>query len=304
VKKLSFLVSLGSNQSDYPKAQALAAEQAAQRLGADIKIVYANDSAVDQSQQLLEAIQSPSSRPDAVVCHPVSVGGMEQVAAAAAGAGIGWAVLNRKVDYLAQLRQSHRVPVFGIRVDHEELGRIQAKQFERLLPQGGQILYLEGFWLNSSAKMVTTVMLSAKAANLKVLTLPGDWTEESGYQAAKGWLTLTTSHQTRVGLVAAQSDDMAVGARRAFQDCTNGTERDYWSKVPFTGCYACPGKGVREVLTASVMVPPHTDQAIEMFARYFQSGVQPPEETVVVPVSYPPLEKLAERRLSAKAARA
>ena len=42
MKKLSFLVSLNTDQNDYQHQQALAAEEAAQRLGVDIQVVFAD----------------------------------------------------------------------------------------------------------------------------------------------------------------------------------------------------------------------------------------------------------------------
>ena len=67
MKKLNFLVSLTTNDNDYQIEQAAAAEEAARRLGADIQIVYADNDAITQSQQLLKIIQSPGARPDAIV---------------------------------------------------------------------------------------------------------------------------------------------------------------------------------------------------------------------------------------------
>jgi ABC-type sugar transport system substrate-binding protein len=305
MKKLTFLVSLTNRETDYPQQQALAAQQAAQRFGAELKIVYADNDSVNQSQQLLEAVQSRGAHPDAIVCHPVGTA-LEQVAAAASAAGIGWAVLDRKSDYLARLRRTCKVPIFAVSVDHEELGRIQGRQMGVLLPQGGLALYLEGHMLSPAARTVTAGMNSAKPANVQVRTLRGNWTEESGYEAVKTWLALATSHRAQVGMFAAQTDNMAMGARRAFEHHTREADRQRWTQVPFTGCYSCSGQSeewVRQgLLAASARVSPTTGKAIEMFVRYFQDGVQPPEQTWLAPSSFPPLEQLAEQRARAMAA--
>jgi len=305
MKKLSFLVSLTNNETDYPKEQAAAAQQAAQRFGADLRIVYADNDSVNQSQQLLQAIQASGSRPDAIICHPVGTG-LGQVAAAAAGAGIGWAVLNRQVDYLARLRRDYKVPIFGLTVDPNEMGRIQGAQLGALLPDGGLALYLEGHMLSPAARATTAGMESAKPANVQVRVIRGAWTEESGYEAVKTWLGLATSHRLPVGVFTAQNDNMAIGARRAFEHHTSDAERDRWAHVPFTGCYASSRKGrewVRQgILAASVSVPPNTGMAIEMFVRWFEEGKEPPEETTLAPVSVPALEELAGKRSRALAA--
>src|SRR5580658_4686881 len=151
MKKLSFLVSLTNDDNDYQQEQASAAEKTARRLGVDLKIIHANNDAVTQSQQLLHFIQgSAASRPDAIIFEPAGGTAFPQVARAAVAADIGWVVLNHEADYLHQLRQTSQVPVFSISCDHEEVGKIQGKQFAALLPQGGSMLYIEGP-ANSSA---------------------------------------------------------------------------------------------------------------------------------------------------------
>ena len=299
MKKLSFLVSVTHHLTDYPKEQAFAAEEAAKRLGVDVKIVSADNDAVAQSQQILQVVQASHNRPDAVICHPVGTG-LEQVAQAACQAGIGWALLNRKVDYLARLRRTYKVPVFGLTVDYEEAGRIQAQQVAALLPEGGTVLYLEGLMLSPAARALTIGMTAGKPANVQIRTLRGQWTEQSGFDAVKNWLALATSHNAQVGAFAAQNDDMAMGARRAFQEYSRNTDRDRWTQIPFTGCYACSRTGQEWVrqgqLTASVLIPPSTGQAMEMLVRYFQGSAQPPEETLVPASSFPPLEELGRHR--------
>src|SRR6266853_3197807 len=138
MKKLSFVVSLTNNDNDYQQEQAAAAEKAARRLGLDVKIIHAGNDALTQSQQLLHYVQdSAVARPDAIVFEPAGGTAFPQVARAAAAAGIGWVVLNHEADYVVQLRLAHQVPVFAISSDHEEVGKIQGKQFAALIPQGG-----------------------------------------------------------------------------------------------------------------------------------------------------------------------
>src|ERR1700688_3054212 len=145
MKKLSFLVSLTNNDNDYQQEQAAAAEKAARRLGVDVKIIHANNDAVAQSQQLLHYVQDSSvARPNAIIFEPAGGTAFPQVARAAAAAGIGWVVLNHEVDYILELRRAYKVPVFAISSDHVEVGKIQGKQFAALLPNGGNVLYIEG----------------------------------------------------------------------------------------------------------------------------------------------------------------
>ena len=168
MKKLKFVVSLTTDDNDYQQEQASSAVETAARLGVDIELVYAENDAVLQSQQLLKFIQSnPESRPAGIVFEPVGATAMPQVARAAAAAGIGWVVLNRDVEYLADLRRSFKVPIFSITSDHEEIGRIQGKQIAALLPKGGSVLSVQGPAENLAAKQRATGMQEAKPGTVQ-----------------------------------------------------------------------------------------------------------------------------------------
>lgn len=305
MKQTKILVSLISDQNAYQREQAVLSEETARRLSVDVQIVYAGSDAINQSQQLLNAIQSRDSRPDGIVCLPVGTG-LAQVAGAAVRAGIGWAVLNRDADYLSELRKSGTSAAFAVSVDMEEVGRIQGRQMAALLPLGGLVLYIMGPATNPGTHVRANGMLSTKPANVSVRTLPGCWTEESGHKAITSWLRLSTSHQTSINLICAQNDNMAIGAMRAFQDNTAGAEREYWSRVPRIGCDACPGEGqdwVRNgLLTASVRLPPATAVALEMLVTSLRSGSQPAGQTVLSPASFPEIEKLATRAVAQRVA--
>ena len=298
MKKLRFVIGLIVAENDYQQLQAVSARETAQRLGADIDIIYAGNDAVAQGQQLLEIIQSASRRPDGIICHPVGTS-LAQVARQAALAGIGWAVMNREADYIAELRESFRVPMFAITVDQYEIGRIQGRQFGTLLPQGGLGLYITGPGTNPAFKMRSEGMESTKPANIQLRTLPGKLTEQSGYEAILHWLSLSTSRNTAIQLVAAQNDNMAMGARKAFIEKATGETRERWANLFYTGVDGCPGQGEKWVrdgsLHASVVLPSSTGLALEMMARALETSVQPPERTELPPRPLPELEKLAAR---------
>ena len=54
--KIRILVSLTTNDNDYQIEQAQSAEQAANKLGVNAEIIYANNDAINQSTQILRAI--------------------------------------------------------------------------------------------------------------------------------------------------------------------------------------------------------------------------------------------------------
>src|SRR5216684_4752857 len=231
--KLRILVSLTTDDNDYQIEQAQSAEQMARKLGVEIQIVYADNDAITQSTQILKAIQSDKNqRPHAIVFEPVGGTALPQVARAAASAGIGWAVLNRDANYIEELRKTSSAPIFAISSDHVEIGRIQGRQFAALLPQGGSILYIQGPSENSAAKERTLGMQEAKPANIQIIALRGQWTEESSQRSVRSWLKLTTSQKATIDLVGAQDDSMAVGARKAFEELPNELERERWLKIP------------------------------------------------------------------------
>ena len=217
--KLRFLVSLTTNDNDYQIEQARAAEASARKANVDLKILYADNDAIGQSTQILKAVQGePDERPHAIIFEPVGATALPQVARAAVTAGIGWAVLNRDATYISELRQKNKVPVFGLSSDHVEIGRIQGRQCAALLPTGGSVLYIQGPSENSASKDRSLGMQEAKPANIHLVMLKGQWTEESSQRSVRSWLKLSTSQKANIDLIAAQDDSMAIGARKAFQE--------------------------------------------------------------------------------------
>jgi ribose transport system substrate-binding protein len=287
--------------NDFQVAQAAAAEEAAKKLGIEAQITFADNNAVNQSTQLLKAIQNqPESRPDAIVLEPVSGTALPQVAQAASKAGIGWVVLNRDPEYMPQLNKVSAAPTFTVSSDHAEIGRIQGKQFAALLPRGGSILYIEGPSQSSSAQKRTAGMSQTKPSNIKVVTLKGKWTEESAEQAVISWLKLATSQKTEMDLIGAQDDAMALGARRAFEKISNEEDRARWLRLPFTGCDGQVNTGQTWVrqgwLTATIYLPPLAGTAIEILAKAMREKKRPAERTVTASYSIPALDALTPRK--------
>jgi len=298
MKRLRFVVSLTTTENDYQMEQSRAAEEAARKLGVDLQIIYADNDTITQSQQLLNIIQSRSdSHPDGILFEPVGGTALPQVGKAAVTAGIAWVVLNREIEYIADLRRAYRMPIFTVAANHEEFGRIQAKQIAALLPKGGSVLYIEGPAENYAAKQRTIGFYEAKPTSVQVKSLRGQWTEASAQKALSSWLRLSTSRQTRIDAIVAQNDAMAVGARKAFQEITDIRERDRWLSLPYTGVDGVPKTGQAWVksglLAATVVVPTNTDVGLEMLVRAIQTGAQPSERTLTSPRSFPTTEDLA-----------
>ena len=299
--KLRILVSLVTEDNDYQIEQGQSAREAADKLDVSAEIVYADNDAINQSTQLLRAIQAdPADRPDGIVVEPTAGTAFPQVARAAAAAQIGWAVLNRDATYLEELRSAAKAPLFAISSDHVEIGRIQGRQFAALLSQGGSVLYIQGPSENPAAKERTLGMQETKPPNIHLTLLKGQWTEESAVRTVRSWLKLSTSQKASIDLIGAQNDAMAIGARRAFQELTNETERERWLRLPYTGVDGMPKTGqawVRSgLLSATILTPANAGQGLDMLVQAMRLQKQPPIRIWVQPTSIPALEALGVKR--------
>jgi len=296
MKKLSFAL-LAVENNDYQVEQVVSAQAAADRLGIQLQVIHTEHDAIQQSQIVLDLIQSkPETRPNGIMFEPVGTP-LAQAAKAAAAAGIGWVVLNRQViDYMPSLRQQFRTPAFSVTTSHLDVGRIQGEQIAHLMPKGGCALYIQGPSDNDASVRRTAGMQATKPANVEVRTLKGVWTEQSAYQAVAMWLKLSIAKELTLGCVAAQNDAMALGARRAFQELGADADRKRWQNLPFTGCDGLPKSGQaavkRGLLAATVVIPPNAGRAVEALANALDKGTQPPECILTEPHSYPELGML------------
>ncbi len=294
--KLNVVVALTTRDNDYQAEQAVAVTDIAARLGIKIQIIYADNDAVNQTQQLIKIIQDPVQRPSAILVEPVGTG-MPQVAKAAVGAGIGWGIINSDPDYVSELRREGQVPVFSVSTDQSEVGRIQGKQMAALVAKGN-VLYVEGPFNSTATQHRTKGMLSTKPAAVELKMLKGDWTERSAHQAAKSWLSLGSSRQLEIRAVICQNDAMAMGARKA---CVGLTEKDreQWLNIPFTGCDGVTKTGQdwvrRGLLKATIITAPAAGIALEILAKAVTAGSMPPDRTLIPPKSFPAVDELVAK---------
>ena len=298
MNELRIVVSLITEDNDYQMEQAVAAEEAARKLGVGLDILYADGDSIQQSQQILKFVQSnPDERPDGIIFEPVGATALPQVARAAAASGIAWVVLNRELAYVKELRGNFSVPVFTVASDHLEIGRIQAKQLAALLPNGGSVLYIQGPSETDAGKLRTQGLHQNKAPGIQLKMMRANWTEAGAYNAVVAWLRLSTSQQAHIDVIAAQNDAMAAGAKKAFQQFSSeGEGRNRWIEAPFIGVDGVPATGqawVRNgILAATVIAPPLAGIALEMLTHAIQTGTTPPEFTLIPPESFPALDSL------------
>ena len=290
---LHVVVALTTRDNDYQAEQAVTVSDIAVRLGVRIEIIYADNDAVNQTQQLIKVIQSNERKPAAILVEPVGTG-MPQVAKAAVAAGIGWGMINSAPDYIPDLRRTGNVPVFSISTDQSEVGRIQGEQIGALMHEGN-ILYIEGPSASTAAQLRTKGMLSTKPTAVTVKSLRGDWTERSGYHSVESWLSLASSRQMQIKAVISQNDVMAMGARKGLANLME-EDRARWQKIPFTGCDGVTKTGQdwvrRKLLKATIITAPAAGPALEMLVKAVKSGTMPPESTLIPPQSLPTIGEL------------
>lgn len=297
--KLRIVVSL-PNDNAYQHQQEIAAKSAAASLGVDLRVIHAHDDSITQSQQLLEIIQSNSAEmPNAFLVEPVTATGLRRVAEVAVAKGIGWVISNSEVDYVKQLRKSPQVPVFTVTQGQQEIGRLQGKQIAAFLPQGGSVLCIQGPSMSSVAVQRFEGMESAKPKNVQVTTLRSKWSEEAAYQSALAWLKLATSRAEKFDLVAGQTHELALGAKKALQNAENPEQQKKWITTPFLGIGVA--SQVRPLvdgrtLAAAVVTSVTMEIALRTLVRSIEMQIQPPERTMVEASSHPDLEKLPPKR--------
>jgi ribose transport system substrate-binding protein len=296
MKRIKIALMLVEN-NDYQAEQEKSARAVARQLDVDLEVRSIEHDAVMQSQTVIQLLQrSAETRPDGILFEPVGTA-LAQAARMAMDKGVGWVVLNRRLDYASDLRRQFPAGhLFSVTTSHDEVGRIQGEQMAQLLPNGGPILYITGPADNEASKQRTAGMQRASGTRFDARMLKGTWSEQSAYAAVTSFLKLSTSRDTQVRLVAAQNDAMALGARMAFSELPSGDERDRCLKMPFLGCDGLVTGGQaavkKGILTATVVIPPNAGQAIEALVASLRGGSKPPECIYTVPLSFPQLVSL------------
>jgi len=212
------VVCLTSAEQEYQALQGEDAKSAGRRLAAKVEVLFAEDNAVLQIQQLFRFVHAPEpDRPAAILLHTRVPDGLERVARNAARAGIGWLLLNRTAPYIESLRGEHpALAVAAITTDHLEIGRIQARQLERLRPAARQVLYVQGPADAPAARQrLEAFEAAARERALELKVLNGEWTDASAEKAVTAWLRLKTAERFVPDAVVCQNDNMARHPPRA-----------------------------------------------------------------------------------------
>jgi ABC-type sugar transport system substrate-binding protein len=268
---------------------------AARRAGFEIDIHFAGGSPVKQISQMYRYLHGTNpQRPVAFILMPVRDNSLDRVARDAVRAGVGWICLHRRMDCLKDLRkESPNTLICTVKPDQHEVGRIQSRQFLALLPEGGNILYVQGSAANSSARERLEGMRdSIVNTNLQIAgVLDGNWTTADAERVVNGWMRMVLSGKSTIDLIGCQNDLMGIGARNAAKAVSEYLRLPDLARVPITGCDGLPSFGqklVREgVLSATVVIPSTGALAVDLITGFLKTGHLPQAEYLVHPVSYP-----------------
>ena len=265
----------------------------AKSAGVTAEIVFA--SGFDQLKVIRKRMSDTAAPPlDAVIVEPGTVSSTGLILKELKGRA-GLVLLNAwspEVEEYARIWGA-ALPFGTLSTDHAQLGTIQGRQANAILGEGGQILAVTGPQRSSAAvERLEGLRATLRPDVIFYEALSGGWTEQDGGSAFHSWYSLYKTRTFRVDVIAAQSDELAVGARAAAEAVANPAHREIFRKMKVLGVDACPAYGRRLVdsgrLTASVTIPANTGEAIRALRKSWESGRPLALKAFTKPTPYPP----------------
>jgi hypothetical protein len=274
----------------YQLLQEETALAAGARLGLRVEVAWAP--AFDQLRVLKKRFLEPAP-PDAVVTEPSSLSTMGFLLREMRGRA-GLVLLNAWGPEVEVAASSWDLssPLGTVSTDHAAIGRVQGEQVLRLA-RGGPVLCVTGPRRSSAAQERLDALRATVGGGADVVdTEAGEWTEAAGIMAFGDWYRVFKSRNPSLAAVAAQSDELAVGARSAIRALPDAAHRAALEKARFLGVDACPAYGRRLVddgtLAASVVAPANTGLALELLHAFWKEGRRLPPRSFTTPSPYPP----------------
>jgi ABC-type sugar transport system substrate-binding protein len=294
---------LASESNEYQRAVCDDALAVANRNGIKLEVYFASDKITQQIKQIYECLhRDPFSRPEAILIMPVRVGALGRVAHEVLRAGIGWICLNRQIDNFDDFRREFpQVPTCLVGPNQQEIGKIQARQFRALLPEGGHLLYVQGEATSPSARgRVEGMRAALEGTNIKIVgTLDGNWTAEDAERVVGSWLRIALMGKSQIDLIGCQNDSMATGTLKALHSVAAYLRQPEITQIPLTGCDGVAGVGQKLVregrLSATVIVPSTGGPAVELMVQAWTRRAPFPTQITLPAVSFPAEEALVGR---------
>jgi ribose transport system substrate-binding protein len=289
-----------SNSGDYQELLWDDCQEAAHRCGFPVRAFWADNESQKQLKQIQGCLREPEDqRPTVLIIAPVREIALISTAHTAARMGIGWVFLLRWINYISDLREEFPdLPIFTVAVDQHDIGRIQGRQVKALLPDGGKLVYIRGLLGTSSAmRRFAGVQEVLRDSRIELLPINGDWTMDGGARAMSDWIRSVEGRELPKFVVAAQNDDMAMGAKKALEEIARARSTFSADAIRVCGCDGSPGYGRRLVtegkLTSTVIMPPGAGRAVTEIASMLGGGPRPNAQIVLSPLSFPEPHVLA-----------
>jgi ABC-type sugar transport system substrate-binding protein len=230
---------------------------------------------------------------DAVITEPATVAGMELILKDLKGR-TGLVLLNAW-DPVAETHFGEWAPGFpvgAISMPHPRFGELQGRQVSSVVEPNGSVLVITGPLRSSAAVERLQGLKSSLRPDIQVLdTEAGGWSESDGALAFNAWYGVFKSRQGAIQAIVGQSDDLAVGAKRAAMAVPKPEHARMFGQAKCFGVGAVPGFGKENVddgtLYASVVAPPNAGLAIELLHRYWVDGRALPQRSFTDVVPYP-----------------
>jgi ABC-type sugar transport system substrate-binding protein len=255
----------------YQLLQEQAAREAGERFGLPVEIEWAR--AFDQLGVLKK--RAASAPVDGVVTEPSTLAATDLVLRELRGR-TGLVLLNAWAPSVEEAARGwgEGLPFGTVSTDHAAIGRVQGGQVRGFLPGGGRVLCVTGPLRSSPARERLEGLRSAVGAEIELFdTEAGHWTEAAGITAFGDWYRVFKARDPAVDVVAAQSDELAVGVHSAIEGLGDAGHREALRRAKLLGVDACPGYGKRLVdegaLAGSIVTPSSTDLAIEALHRFW-----------------------------------
>jgi serine/threonine-protein kinase len=284
---------------------------AVKECGFSMREEVAHNDAALQRRQIEDCLgESESVRPSLILVNAVDETTLRDVAFEAAKIGIGWVSLNRSAEYLDELRLDYPDQLFFcVSPEQRQIGRIQGRILRAFLPDGGDVLYVEGPRGTSSARQRREgTEHEIEGTNIRLYAEDADWTVEGGARAARRWLERFGHGLRSLPVVCAQNDGMAIGARSVLVEAGSaspgaGLPEGERPTVLVIGCDGTPSYGQRllaeNMLSATVVVPPTAKKAVLEFAAYRTSGAHASPASITISVEPLPLRIIEKARRGA-----
>ena len=259
------------------------------RLGLRTEVAWAP--AFDQLRVLKKRFLEPAPV-EGVVVEPASLSVMGHLLRELRGRA-GLVLLNAWSPELEDAARSwgRAFPFGTVSTDHAAIGRVQGEQ-ARTLAGEGPVLCVTGPRRSSAAQERLEALRASVGAEVDLIdTEAGEWTEAAGIMAFGDWYRVFKSRNPKLGAVAAQSDELAVGVGSAIRALPDAAHRAILSRARLLGVDACPRYGRRLVdegtLAASVTTPANTGLALELLQRFWGEGQPLPLRSFTTPKPYP-----------------